>query len=84
MCTLAPSLLRRTRLTQHTRARAQAVYLPESPKYESSVRHSQPEWSIFRTMNFGYNRLRANATHLEMRYYGHHRGTLHDEFVLKK
>ncbi|EGG14718.1 hypothetical protein DFA_10978 [Cavenderia fasciculata] len=43
----------------------------------------QPEWSIFRTTNYGYTRFYANQTDLLFEYVGNHRNLVHDSFWLK-
>jgi hypothetical protein len=42
----------------------------------------QPDWSIFRSMNWGYSHLWTNATHLRFQYLGDQRGEVHDQFWL--
>ena len=42
----------------------------------------QPDWSIFRTMNFGFSTLSTNATHLHVQFLDSKRGEVHDEVYL--
>jgi len=58
-------------------------YLPNSES-KSDRHHVQPEWSIFRSMNFGYARVQANAKKLRLQFVGNHGRLIHDEFVLEK
>lgn len=44
----------------------------------------QPEWSAFRTDNFGYSFLRASRCHLDFSFIGFHDGLVHDRFELNK
>eukprot|EP01133_Synstelium_polycarpum_P018257 gene18257-21849_t len=44
---------------------------------------AQPEWSQFRTVNFGYTRFYANQTHLYFEYVGNQGNTVHDHFWLE-
>jgi hypothetical protein len=41
-----------------------------------------PEWVSFRTMNYGYTRIRTNSTHLQFQYLNNQRNEVHDEFFL--
>jgi hypothetical protein len=41
-----------------------------------------PEWTVFRTMNYGYTRINTNATHLHFTYLNNQRNEVHDEFYL--
>ncbi len=61
-------------------------YLPANPHIQStSLRHhQQPDWSIFRTMNFGFTHISANRTNLHLRFLGNHRSLVHDEFTLTR
>jgi len=43
----------------------------------------QPDWSIFRTENYGYSRFFANGTHFNFQFVGDQRGQIHDEFWLQ-
>eukprot|EP01102_Stenamoeba_stenopodia_P018701 TRINITY_DN690_c0_g1_i1.p1 TRINITY_DN690_c0_g1~~TRINITY_DN690_c0_g1_i1.p1 ORF type:complete len:567 (+),score=113.94 TRINITY_DN690_c0_g1_i1:106-1806(+) len=44
----------------------------------------QPNWLIFRTMNYGYARIFANATHFNLNFHGDQRNELHDSTWLTK
>jgi hypothetical protein len=44
----------------------------------------QPDWSIFRTDNFGYSRLEVSANHLHFEMIGDNRGEIHDVLDLYK
>jgi len=44
----------------------------------------QPDWSIFRTCEWGISELKMNETNLEFFYYGDQRGELHDYLLLQK
>ncbi len=44
----------------------------------------QPDWSIFRTDNFGYSRLEVSAKHLHFEMIGDNRGEVHDVLDLYK
>lgn len=57
-------------------------YLPETPSLSTGYHHEQPEWAVFRTMNFGFTTVTTNATHLTLHYIDSARGQVHDELVL--
>jgi len=44
----------------------------------------QPNWLVFRTMNYGYARIFANATHFNLNFHGDQRNELHDSTWLTK
>jgi len=46
--------------------------------------NEQPEWSMFRTMEWGYTTMLSNATHMEVSYWGDFDNRLHDRFYLVK
>lgn len=57
----------------------------ESPDDHSGNGHAvQPDWSIFRTANYGFGKLAANRVQLELKMIGDQRGDVHDTLVLKK
>ena len=45
---------------------------------------NQPDWSIFRSSNFGYMKMSASRTELQLTLYGDQRDQVHDEIVLRK
>lgn len=51
---------------------------------EYASHKSQPDWSVFRTDEWGISELKVNATTLEFVYYGDQRGEVHDRLVLHK
>jgi hypothetical protein len=51
---------------------------------ESSGEKQQPDWSVFRTDEWGISELKVNGTTLEMVYYGNQRGEIHDRLILHK
>ncbi len=61
-----------------------AAYLPESPSVWDSMHHQMPPWAVYRSDNYGYTRMHANATHLHVQYIALPRGAVHDEFTLQK
>lgn len=59
-------------------------YLPSNPAIaeKSKLHHQQPDWSVFRTMNFGYTHITTTPTTLKLRFLGNHRNLVHDEFEI--
>ncbi|EGC32941.1 hypothetical protein DICPUDRAFT_155063 [Dictyostelium purpureum] len=60
----------------------------ENPWYSSDNsggfgHQDQPEWSIFRAVDFGHTRLYANQTNLIFEFVTNNRFLVHDSFVLK-
>eukprot|EP00753_Platysulcus_tardus_P006958 PLAT14727.2.p2 GENE.PLAT14727.2~~PLAT14727.2.p2 ORF type:complete len:158 (+),score=50.26 PLAT14727.2:38-475(+) len=50
----------------------------------SSGHHNQPDWSVYRSMNFGYSRITLTQKTLTAEFIGAQRGEVHDSVTLSK
>lgn len=61
------------------------TYLPAPGGATNDNRHRvQPAWSIFRTAEYGFSRMKANSSHFHLQFIGDQRGRIHDELWLTK
>jgi hypothetical protein len=51
---------------------------------KSLLHHNQPDWSIFRSMTYGFTHFTANATNLDFKFIGNKARSVHDQFTLTK